>query len=216
MVERRRYGQFCGLASALDALGERWTLLIVRELLLGPLRFTELSANLPGLGPNLLAERLRGLVELGVVQRCAVAGDARGKLYELTALGEQLRRPIVDLARWGLGFVEPEDAGVNRAEWGLLALRTMIRPDVVAPVEESYEIRLDERTFHIAVADSAARVYRGPAAAAAVEITADARTFVEIGARTLNPFQAVVSGRLKMTGAPEAISRCVRLLGLNG
>src|SRR5688572_32363812 len=95
---RRNYGQYCGLASALDVVGERWTLLIIRELLLGPRRYGELLAELPGIGTNLLAERLKSLVEMGVLTKPV----SRDQGYELTELGRQLREPVLMLARWGM------------------------------------------------------------------------------------------------------------------
>ncbi|WP_309239820.1 helix-turn-helix domain-containing protein [Actinomadura sp. J1-007] len=101
MKRRRRiYGQYCGLAGALDLVGERWTLLIVRELLVGPCRYNQLQSNLPGIGTNLLAERLRFLTEAGLVRQRGREGS-KVRLYELTEQGEGLREPVLALARWG-------------------------------------------------------------------------------------------------------------------
>src|SRR5688500_15485784 len=108
MAVKRDYGQFCGLAGGLNVIGERWTLLVVRELLIGPARFNDIMDNLAGIGPNLLADRLRTLVAHGVVEQASVPGDGRGKLYRLTALGEELRAPVLGLAKWGLGFLEAD------------------------------------------------------------------------------------------------------------
>ena len=102
---RRHYNQYCGLASALDVVGERWTLLIVRELLMGPRRYMDMLSDLPGIGTNLLAERLKSLVELGVVRQIPQPGGGSRMAYELTQVGEDLRPIVLGLARWGMEFV---------------------------------------------------------------------------------------------------------------
>ncbi|MEU2613194.1 winged helix-turn-helix transcriptional regulator [Micromonospora sp. NPDC007271] len=217
MTERRQYGQLCGLAAALDVIGERWTLLIVRELLIGPARFNELLENLPGMGPNLLSERLRALGMRGVVEHCPVPGDGRGRLYQLTPTGESLRGPVLDLARWGLQFLTADQAefGVSRASWGFLAVQAMLVGRPVPDVTERYEFRVDAEVFHIEVDDGASTARRGPADDPAITVTSDAATFVQIGSRMLTPFQAVVTGRIKLDGDPDAIVRCIELIGLD-
>jgi DNA-binding HxlR family transcriptional regulator len=96
----RSYGQFCGVARALDAIGDRWSLLIVRELLLGPMRYGELAASLGGIATNLLADRLRSLESFGVIERRL--GETSGVVYALTPWGSQLREPIDALIRWSI------------------------------------------------------------------------------------------------------------------
>ncbi|MEU4620101.1 winged helix-turn-helix transcriptional regulator [Actinoplanes sp. NPDC023801] len=216
MTDRRQYGQLCGLAAALDVIGERWTLLVVRELLTSPARFNEILENLPGMGPNLLSERLRTLAALGVIEQCPVPGDGRGKMYRLTPAGEMLRGPVLDLARWGLQFLTATDVqtGVSRASWGFLAVQAMIAGRQVPDVEESYEFQVDAEVFHIEVGGGKSIASRGPATDAAIVVTTDATTFVQIGSRMLSPFQAVVTGRLKIDGDPDAIVRCTDLMGL--
>ncbi|MFF5125612.1 winged helix-turn-helix transcriptional regulator [Streptomyces syringium] len=216
MKGKRNYGQFCGLAAGLDVVGERWTLLIVRELLIGPARFNEILGNLPGLGPNLLTERLRALDERGVLESAAVPGDGRGRQYRLTPRGEQLREPMLMLARWGMAFLCEADAttGVVRPAWGILAVQAMIHGRPVPAVEESYEFRVADETFHIEVADGRAVTRRGPAAEPALVATTDAETFVSIGAGTRTPFEALLSGRLRIEGDPQAVRRCVEFMGL--
>src|SRR5207249_5492567 len=101
VVSRRTYGQYCGLARALDLVGERWTLLIVRDLALGPKRFTDVLAGLPGIGTSLLSERLRHLEELGVARRAVAARPAAGGVYELTDHGRVLSRALAPCAARG-------------------------------------------------------------------------------------------------------------------
>jgi DNA-binding HxlR family transcriptional regulator len=108
----KSYGQYCALARGLDVIGERWTLLVVRELLAGPRRYSELREGLPGIATNLLAERLRGLEERGVVAR-----DAEGR-YELTEWGQGLAEPVSALARWAAPLMaEPAGDDAFRSSW---------------------------------------------------------------------------------------------------
>ncbi|MEV4259127.1 winged helix-turn-helix transcriptional regulator [Spirillospora sp. NPDC049652] len=214
--QRRNYGQYCGLAGALDVIGERWTLLIVRELLTGPCRYNELQANLPGIGTNLLAERLRFLVDTGLVRQRAKSGS-KVRMYELTAQGEGLREPVLALARWGLGLLgAPTSEDVVRPRWGVLAVEAMIDPSLAGP-DERYEFRIDDEVFHIEVADGRVDVRHGKSALdPALVVTTDARTFVEIGSGRLSPLEATLTHRLTMDGDPDATLRCSRLLGLVG
>jgi DNA-binding HxlR family transcriptional regulator/putative sterol carrier protein len=214
-MTRRDYRQYCGLAVALDVLGERWTLLIVRELLLGPRRYGELLAELPGIGTNLLAERLKFLVERGVLQHASA--DGRERAYELTELGEELRKPVLGLARWGLAQLgEPSDTEmVMRPHWGFLAVQAMMDGERVSEVDEAYEFHVDDVVFHIWVHDQVPQAFQGtfPGIPAMTAHT-DSPTFLEIGAKHLSPFEALASGRLSIDGDPAATMRCSYLLGL--
>ncbi|WP_433328091.1 winged helix-turn-helix transcriptional regulator [Spirillospora sp. CA-294931] len=211
---RRNYGQYCGLAAALDVVGERWTLLIVRELLTGPCRYGELLANLSGIGTNLLAERLRYLTEAGVVRQVP-RPESRGRMYELTEQGAGLRGAVLEMARWGLGVLgAPEAEDQVRPRWGVLALEAMIRPEGEGP-DEVYEFRVDDEVFHIRVDGGVAAVVHGPATGVPVlTVRTDALTFIEIGAGRLTPVEATLTRRLTMEGEDAAILRCSRRLGL--
>lgn len=215
MTGKRDYGQFCGLAGALNVIGERWTLLVVRELLIGDARFSEIMENLPGIGPNLLAERLRVLAGHGVVEQLPVPGDARGRQYRLTERGRRLRGPVLDLARWGMELLSDEDsAGVVRGEWGFLAVQSMIRSDAVPDEDQTYEFRIGEQVFVVRVRTGVVSFARGGDPDADLVVTSDPDTFVRIGARMLTPFEAMAVGRIKVEGDQPAIHRCVRMLGL--
>lgn len=213
-MARRDYRQYCGLAVALDVLGERWTLLIIRELLLGPRRYGELLAELPGIGTNLLAERLKFLVERGVLRHAASAGHERA--YELTELGEQLKEPVLGLARWGLAQLKPPTGDeLMRPHWGFLAVQSMMDAERAPGLDEDYEFHVDDSVFHIRVRDGRPDAFQG-ACPDRPTITAhvDSATFLEIGAKWLSPFEALASGRLAIDGDPAAIMRCSVLLGL--
>lgn len=213
----RPYGQFCGLASALDQIGDRWTILVIRELLIGPRRYGDVQDNLPGIGPNQLSDRLRHLVQSGLADVGPTAGDGRGKLYRLTQRGEELREPLLDLAKWGMRSLTSEDVatGVSRAAWGFLAVQAMLRPNRVPQVNESYQFRVDDNVFHIAVHDGQVDSREGTATHPALTITADAATFISIGAQLLTPADAVLSGKISAVGDPAALRRCSELLGLD-
>jgi DNA-binding HxlR family transcriptional regulator len=213
---RRRYGQFCGLAAALDQLGERWSLLVIRELLLGPARFGDILRNLPGIGPKLLTDRLRSLVANGVVEAVPVDSDGRGRAYGLTESGAELREPVLAMARWGLRFLDREDAGgVARGEWGFLAVQAMARGDRVDAVEEDYEFLIGAEQFHLALSGGRATAHRGPARRPAIRVVSDPQTFVAVGAGLVEPLAAAGAGRLTIDGDPAAVRRCIAMLGLS-
>ena len=146
MAGRRSYGQLCALAEALDLIGERWTLLVVRELLIGPARFSDIEDHLAGVGPNLLSARLRMLVDAGLVTSEPVPGDGRGRQYRLTEFGETLREPVLALARWGLTLMARQPGRL--AGWGG---RNVVSPRSRAPdlrpLQQLRDLRLFERIF---------------------------------------------------------------------
>lgn len=210
-MRERNYRQYCGLASAMDAMGDRWTLLVVRELLLGPRRYVELQADLPGIGTNLLAARLKKLRELGLVRRAGLAPHS----YHLTAEGERLRDSVLALSRFGMGLLtEPTADVVVRPHWGFLAVTAMADATRLPELSEAYEFRVDDEVFHLEVRAGHARPARGPASAPAMVAITDATTFVRIGAGLIDPMAAVAAGQLTLTGDPAAGWRCSVVLGL--
>lgn len=135
---RREYGQECSLACALDTIGERWSLLVVRELSLGPLRFSELARSVGGAPTDVLTKRLRDLESDGVVARRELAAPVSATVYELTELGRGLERPMLELARWGMDLQRAEDV-VGLAPSSLPnALRVVLRP----PPDASFDLGL--------------------------------------------------------------------------
>lgn len=137
----RTYGQYCGLARALEVVGDRWNLLIVRQLLLGPARYGDLADGLPGIATNMLADRLRDLESAGVVERRpAVAGSVID--YALTPWGAQLRGPIESLIRWSTPLmIRGPEGDVVRSEWLGLAVPALL--DVRVKVRAAATIGLD-------------------------------------------------------------------------
>jgi DNA-binding HxlR family transcriptional regulator len=134
-VPGRSYGQFCGLARSLDTVGDRWSLLIVRELLLGPLRYGELSASLGGIATNLLADRLRSLEAAGVVERRL--GEAGGVAYALTPWGEELREAVEALVRWSRPLMLAGQGGdAFQPRWLAVALPALLGGRTAQPAAE--------------------------------------------------------------------------------
>jgi DNA-binding HxlR family transcriptional regulator len=141
----RSYRQFCGIAKALDVVGERWTLLILRDLLLGPRRFADLRNGLPGITPNLLAARLKALAARGVIVRAPQAPPAGGFAYELTPDGRGLEPALLALGKWGWRFMsKPAKEDMLNMGWALIALK---RRFVGCPVPLTVELRTPERVF---------------------------------------------------------------------
>jgi DNA-binding HxlR family transcriptional regulator len=154
----RSYGQFCGLARALDAVGDRWSLLIVRELLLGPMRYGELAASLGGIATNLLADRLRSLEACGVIERRP--GKTSGVVYALTPWGSELREPIDALIRWSAPLMATGPGGdPMRPQWLALALPALLsgrtsKPAVELGIETGgafMTLRIDKDGPHLTV-----------------------------------------------------------------
>jgi DNA-binding HxlR family transcriptional regulator len=180
-VSRRRYGQFCPLAKALDVLGERWTLLIVRELLTGPKRYTDLRAGLPGLATDLLAARLRELQATGVIDRREVPPPTPATVYELTERGYALKAAILELARWGRPLLRDADEDLLPDSALSLGLEVAFHPDAAAGVDETYHIEVDDQRVTIRVHNGAVDMTPGGVGdTAAVRIVTDRQGFMEL------------------------------------
>jgi DNA-binding HxlR family transcriptional regulator len=210
---KRTYDQYCALAVALDVIGERWTLLVVRELLIRPRRYAELLQALPGIGTNLLAERLRFLAESKII-RMVHPGDRRSG-YELMERGEALREPVMALARWGMDtMADHARYGHVNSGWSVLGVQSLIDDSRASATPEDYVFHVDDEVFTISVRDGHAKVVPDAVPNAAMTVITDAATLSDIGSRKLDPIAALLADRLAVTGDPEAMPRCLRLLGL--
>jgi DNA-binding HxlR family transcriptional regulator len=177
MTTMRTYGDGCGIAHALDVVGERWALLVVRELLLGPKRFTDLRNGLPNASPNVLAQRLRELEQAAVVRRRKLPPPAGSSIYELTEWGRALKPIVMSLGAWAIRSPSfPPDAPVG-GDSVLLALGTFFDAGAADGLSVRYELRLGEDTFRVQVADGAIDVERGTADSPDAVITTDIATF---------------------------------------
>jgi DNA-binding HxlR family transcriptional regulator len=174
----RNYDQACSLASALDRIGERWSLLIVRELLLGPLRFSELDRAVGGAPTDVLTKRLRDLEAEDVVRRRELDPPAAGVVYELTELGQGLERPILELARWGLNFFRLDEVDGIEASWLPNSLRVILQPPPEA--EMTVQLRSGGNSFHLRVAGGWIAAERGEAASPDLTLTGDPRAVIAL------------------------------------
>lgn len=150
----RGYGQFCGFARALEVVGERWTLLIVRDLLIGPKRFTDLLRGLNGIPTNILTTRLRELENDGIVHRRVLPRPDGSVVYELTDYGRGLEETVDALGRWGARALDaPRPGEVVTLDSMLTAMRTTFHPAAARGVHCSYELRFGEIVLHVRVDD---------------------------------------------------------------
>lgn len=214
----RPYHQHCSLAHALDLVGERWTLLIVRELLAGPRRYSDLAAGLVTVPTNLLASRLKQLESSGLVRQRRMDPPATGVVvYELTELGEGLGAPVAALSRWGMQTLPTTREGRPfQSHWLVVALQAQFEPGAAAGVHESYEFRIDgDDTLHFSVSDGEGAAGVGAVSDPAVVIAADADTFLELAAGAITPAQALERGG-RIEGEPEAIDRMASILPPRG
>jgi DNA-binding HxlR family transcriptional regulator len=214
MATTRTYDDGCAAAHALDLVGERWALLVVRELLLGPKRFTDLRSGLPHASPNVLAQRLRDLEASGVVRRGKLPPPAASKIYELTEWGRDLEPVIIALGRWGVRSpTKPPDAelGVDSL---ILSFRTMFDPDRAEGLDASYEFRLGEDRFRAEVADGRLEIERGTAVDSDATVEADAGTLAALVYDDLELDGALSSGDIRIEGDRDAVERFLALFPL--
>jgi DNA-binding HxlR family transcriptional regulator len=212
---RRSYRQYCAIARALDVLGERWTLLVVRELLTGPKRFKDLLEGLPGIGTNLLATRLRELEGEGLLRRTTLPPPAGSAVYELTERGRDLEPVLMGLARWGVGLLgEPRRGEAFRPVWAVQAMKATFRPEAARWVRETYEFRVGVDVFHVRVDDGVSEPEYGPAFEPDLVVETDHETFLSLFSGRLEMPDAIEAGRLGVRGDPEALTRVGEIFGL--
>ena len=212
--KKRTYDDGCAAAHALDLVGERWALLVVRELLLGPKRFTDLRAGLPGASPNVISQRLRDLEASGIVRRRKLPPPAASRVYELTEWGEELEPVIVRLGRWGARSPsKPRDAALG-VDSLVLSLRTMFDPRAAQGLETSYELRFGEDRFRAVVGDGRFGISRGDADDPDATVEADSDTLAALIYAGRHLDEAVESGDLRIEGDRAAFERFLRLFPL--
>src|SRR5512139_2586408 len=186
MTGLRSYGDPCGIARALDLVGERWALLVVRELMFGPKRFTDLKSGLAGASPNVLSQRLRELEAGGVVRRHTVGAPT----YELTDWGRDLHTALLALGRWGARSPN-RPAGALSVDALMVALEATFQAKEAANLRATYELRLGEESFSVVIHDGAIAIVRGS--------PRNPGTVIETDPATL---RAIVFGDRKLAGAP--------------
>jgi DNA-binding HxlR family transcriptional regulator len=207
MPPRRSYDQYCSAARALDVVGDRWTLLIVRELLAGPRRYTDLHADLPGVSTDVLASRLKDMERDGLTTRRRLPPPGAAFVYELTPRGRRLLPVLQALGTWGqaeLGERRPTDA--VRAHWFALPLLRALEGETGV-----VEVRLDEGEFHLYAGAEDGPVYGdGPAPGEPdARLAMDVTTCTALGRGELTLTDAVRDGRVTVTG-DGAVAKALR------
>jgi DNA-binding HxlR family transcriptional regulator len=210
-VATRAYGQYCGLARSLELVGERWALLVIRDLLVGPKRFSDLQRGLPKIPSNILTVRLKELEESGIVRRRALPRPPGGVVYELTEDGLGLEEAAIALGRWGakhLGDPCPEEAVTNDSM--AMALRTIFRPEYDANDDVAFELHVGEIVVNAHVRNGTVVVGRGtlPAPDLVIESGPEIRALLS---REITPKEALKNGTVRVRGKRALLERFVRL-----
>jgi len=215
-VADKVYGQYCGLAKALDLVGERWTLLVIRELFLGPRRFSDLVGGLRGISTAVLTDRLDRLERERLIARKTLPPPAASKVYALTDDGQDLARAIVPLAAWGvrlLAATPRRRTEAFRPAWGLLFLRETFDASAARGVHDVYEFHVDGSVISVVVDDCELQLIEGPSGRPVdVEIHADATTFIDVGVGRLRGRDAVRRGKLRLVGSDAALRRYASII----
>lgn len=202
----RKYDQYCPIARALDVVGDRWALLIVRELTGGPRRYTDLYTDLPGVSTDILAARLKDLERDGVVVRRQLKAPAPAKVYELTARGRRLGPVLTTLADWGaddLGEMLPTDS--TRAHWFAVPLLRELRTMDFAEVAGAIDVRLPEGVFHVQMTESELSYADGPSPAPVATLTVSAEARIAIARAEASLSECVERGSVVMSGPARLI-----------
>lgn len=212
MATKRSYGEACRFAYALDLVGERWALLIVRELLLGPKRFTDLRVGLPHASPNILSERLRELERASVLHRRKLPPPAAAQVYELTEWGRELEPVVTHLGTWGARSPVPPEHREIGPDSIVLALRSLFDAEAAAGLEADYELRIAGDPYRVEIAGGELALARGAAESptARVEVD-DAGTLAAILIGELPLDGAVASGAARVEGTKRELRRFLAL-----
>jgi DNA-binding HxlR family transcriptional regulator len=205
----RTYNQYCATARTLDLVGERWTLLLVRDLLTGPKRFGDLQKSLRGMGTGLLAARMKHLEREGLVEKITLPPPARTPAYTLTEAGRELGPAVLALARWGTKWAmgERHEGETFHPGWAVLAMEAFFDGVAADGVRAVYEFRVDDEVFHVRVADGAVEAAHGPAQLpdATLNTTADLLIHLAEGRKTLR--EAIKDEATTVSGDKDALRR---------
>jgi DNA-binding HxlR family transcriptional regulator/putative sterol carrier protein len=204
----KRFDQYCPIAHALSLVGERWALLIVRELLRGPKRYTDLAAGLPGIGTNVLATRLRELEDACLVAKRKLPPPAASTVYELTEYGAGLEEVLHSVARWGarsLGL--PRHDEDLPPEWGLNAFRALFYPERAQGLTATWVIRVGDDVFTVHVDEGRLCIELGAAPAPDADLAMDMATFYALASGDLPLAEPLGDGRVRVEGDAAVAER---------
>jgi DNA-binding HxlR family transcriptional regulator len=216
VMKNRSYNQLCGIAYALDAIGERWTLLIIRELMAGPRRFKDLMDGLPDISTNLLADRLKGLEQQGILNRRTLPPPAGSTVYELTPLGLALETMMLELGKWGSQFIPavPEGVTVLRPGSYALTLKTFFRPEAARGLHETYALHVDDEVLEVRIDDGTLQVQQREPLHADAAFHTDIGTYLGLLQHLVDPDEAVAQGLVRVQGDPTAFRRFLAICAL--
>jgi DNA-binding HxlR family transcriptional regulator len=207
----RGYGQYCGLARAAELVGERWALLIVRDLLVGPRRFTDLRHGLPRIPTNILSERLKELEDNGIARRRVLPRPAAAVVYELTPYGQQLEEVVMKLGLWGAQSLgEPRPDEIITSDSIVMALRSTFRPEPARGLRAGYELRLGDIVVYARVEDGTLTAGRGSLPDADV-VLESGPAIRSIMAGEVSPAEALENGSVRLSGSPELFAQFAEL-----
>jgi DNA-binding HxlR family transcriptional regulator len=210
-MTKRTYNQTCSVAGALDVLGERWTLLLVRELLTGPKRYNDLLDALPGIGTNLLAERLKTLANDGLISQRRLPAPAAASVYQLTEAGRRLEPVLLELVRWGMRYQRKgKKSAAYRATWTAVAMRAFFRPDRARGLKLSCEFRVADEVFYAEVRERELHTAAGPATQPDVVVTTTPEIFRRFESGE-SPDDLEKTGKWKVSGSATALRKFIGL-----
>jgi DNA-binding HxlR family transcriptional regulator len=214
-TKTRNYGQYCGLARALELIGERWALLIVRDLLVGPRRFSDLKSGLPRIPTNVLSTRLKELELAGVLERRILLRPANAVVYELSAFGAQLESIVLSLGRWGAQLLgEPRSEERVTEDSLVMALRSTFRPESARGLNATFELHVGDIVLHARVRGSKVEVAAG--AAQKPDLTIDAGPALKsLLSGELSPTRAKASGAVRSRGPAKLLTRFVEVFRID-
>ena len=212
----RSYNQYCGVAYGLDIIGERWTLLIIRELIAGPRRFKDLLDGLPDISTNLLSERLKRLEQHGMLRRRVLPPPAGSTVYELTALGQALEPTLLELGKWGSQFIPPSIDSVTVLRLGSYALtpKTFFRPERAQGIDVTYELRVGDEVQQVWIHDGALDVRQGDARTPDAVFHTDMPSYLGLLTGQLDPDAAVAGEVIRVEGAAGALRQFLDICGV--
>lgn len=213
-ASKRTYLDGCAAAHALDLIGDRWALLVVRELLLGPKRFSDLRAGLGAISPNVLSQRLNELEASLVLQRRKLPPPANVWVYELTDWGQELEPIILQLVRWGVrspAFVRGAPLGVDAL---VLSFKAMFDADRATGYDGTLELRFEDEAFHVTIADGHIHVARGHAAHPVAIVQTSPRVMLKLAYGKHDLDQALQAGVVSFSGERRAVEGFLRCFSL--
>ena len=206
-MKTRAYGQFCGLARALEVVGERWAVLIVRDLLVGPRRFTDLHRGLPKIPTNVLAARLKELEAAGVVRRRVLPRPSSSVIYELTEYGAELEDVLIRLGRWGAKLLdEPRSDEIITVDSMVMAMRSTFHPEAARGLHAGFELHFGDIVIHARVDNGKVRAAAGPLPAPDLIIEAGP-AIKELMSGAIGPTEAIKNGTVRLKGNAKLLTR---------